>query len=164
MLKGSNSMIHVHVRGRMNDLVALQAASVRRQYAFHFVGYAAKGATALYLLDVSDIPAFMANRREGVNVCTFRSEEISAYVGLARGDYLLLLSMLGLVQYHALLRNPLFREEDFMHGELAHCLFSYRDTLAEYIELLEKPAICPYCAHFYGALCDTGILSALAIS
>ena len=154
-------MINVYVRGRMADLASLQAASLRRQYAFHFLGYATTGATSLRLLETPDLPAFMANRHEGVTVCTFRSEEIGAYVGLARADYLLLLSVLGLVQHHALKRNPLFREEDFMHGEPANCLFSYRDTLAEYIQLLEEPEICPYCKHFYGALCDSSVLGAL---
>jgi hypothetical protein len=154
-------MLNVFVRGRIGDLTALQSASVKRQYAFHFLGYATTGAIKLQFVESPDVPAFHANREEGVKISVFRSDEISGYIGVSRGDYLLLLSMLGLVQYHALVRNPLFREEDFLHGEPGNCLFSYRATLTEYIQLLEKPEICPYCKHFYGALCDTGILAAL---
>jgi len=107
-------------------------------------------------LTVADVPAerpFWVSRAEGVFVSTRESGNICRYAEIGKDFYLSLCSMLGLVQWRALLLNELLVWEDFFVQEEPHgCLYAARDTIQEYALAFEDPYVCDACAEFYRCL------------
>ncbi len=117
----------------------------------------------IYLYDGLFSNPFTVGPR-GVYVTTWQSDGISRYLGISKVEYLLLQTVLGLMQWRVLALNPLIHMNDFVHLEDCHCLFAPRENFADYALLADDPCICGGCRDFYHCLgADSEFLSALCV-
>jgi hypothetical protein len=145
-------MIQVEVRGGFEDVTALLQCTPGPQRCYAF-GVELPADVVLRLVS-REGPAPYGVAADGtVVVCTWQSAGFSRYAGLGRGEYLLLLSMLGLTQWHALRHNPGLIPEDMVAQAACGCLFERRLLLEDFAVLMDVPHICAGCRSFYGQLC-----------
>lgn len=154
-------MTDVFVTGDVQAVSELLEASVSIGREFRFADHSFPGAVPLCLATFSPHGLFHVQRDQGVVISTQESQGIAGYLGLPRGTYLLLCSILGLTQWRTLALNPLIEPEDFAHSEPSYCVFAAQPTLQHYALSFEKRYICPTCRDFFHCLGAEGELLAL---
>lgn len=153
-------MLRVEVRGGVDDVSALLQYAPGQQQGYVF-GRAPEADAVLRLVAREGPAPFGVSVDGTVVVCTWQSAGFSRYAGLQRGEYLLLLSLLGLTQWHALQRNPDLIPEDLVADAACGCLFERRPLLEDFAVLMDAPHICAGCQRFYEQLCDDDAWKAL---
>ncbi|HEO69896.1 MAG TPA: hypothetical protein ENN80_01435 [Candidatus Hydrogenedentes bacterium] len=146
-----DSAIPVFVQGNRSDIDDLFSAR-GLQARFWFQGAPLPGAAPLRLVDRPGAALFAVERETGGVVSTIESHGIARYLGLQRGAYLLLCSMLGLTQWRALILNPLLQPEDFAHDTPDVCPFARHACIQDYALTLERGCICRPCFAFFHCL------------
>lgn len=154
-------MMDVFVTGDVQAVSELLGASAGVLREFRFTDRPLRGAVPLCLATFLPHGLFRVQRDHGVVVSILESEGIARYLGLPRGAYLLLCSVLGLTQWRALALNPLLEPEDFAHDDPPHCVFATQPTLQHYALSFEKRFICPACRDFFRCLGAEGEILAL---
>ena len=154
-------MISVSLQGQLDDVHAVIDVAHKVQRAYRFATGEAVGAVPVRFSDREGGVAVSFRRARGVVVSTWQSEGISAYVRLARAQYLLTLSVLGVIQWRALALNALLTPEDFLHRRPCGCLFERKLLIEESALLFERPRVCQNCLQFYSFLCPGDEIRAL---
>lgn len=153
-------MLRVEVRGGVEDVATLLQFAPGPQHGYVF-GRSPEADAVLRLVSKEGPAPFGLSIDGSVVVCTWQSAGFSRYAGLQRGEYLLLLSLLGLTQWHALQRNPDLIPEDLVAVAACGCLFERRPLLEDFAVLMDSPHICSGCRRFYEQLCDAEAWKAL---
>lgn len=108
--------------------------------------------TPVLFLRRSHAKPFEIHPVHGVIVSTVDCIEISRYLKVAPGYWLLSLAALGVVQQQAMRKFDLLQPEDFYHAEPENCLFAHAQDIADLVLRFESPSICPGCRNFYRKL------------
>jgi len=146
-------MTEVYVSGSPDDRVGVARLGNRVQSVYRFVESPSRGAVPVSLSATESTVLCRAGRRHGVSVSTWQAEGICLYAQIPREAYLLVCSMLGLLQWRALDLNPLLVWEDLLvHEEPPACLCAHRETVQEYALAFEHPYICRPCREFFRCL------------
>lgn len=124
----------------------------RRLRSSPAVASATRAATRLHLTSRPLPGAYVVSSPRGVAVSTCDAERLCRCAGIARLDYLLAASVLGMAQARVLRENPLLRLEDLRHPPSAHCVFARARTPLEFAARLDPAVMCPGCAEFYTCL------------
>ncbi len=146
-------MMDVRVSGPRADVVPLIQMANQVQTGFRFSNEHAPRAIPLSLIDLPNSAPFSVSRESGVMVFTHHSEDIAQYAEMSRSLYLVVCSILGLVQWRALALNELLMWEDFLVREdPPGCLYAHRESLHEYALAFERPYVCVPCLEFLRCL------------
>jgi hypothetical protein len=105
---------------------------------------------------------FHVRKDRGAMVSTWAMGGQCQYAQVETGAYLLLCSLLGLVQWRALQLNPLLEEYDFIHRCDCPCLYRAIPHPEDFALLLEDPHLCRNCVAFYNCLGVEPEVAALA--
>lgn len=146
-------MVQVEVQGTSEDTAALLQCTPGPQHKYEF-GTKPNADIVLRLVSREGPAPYGVSADGSVVVCTWQSAGFSRYAGLGRGQYLLLLSLLGLTQWHALRRNPGLIPEDLVAHAACGCIFERRPLLEDFAVLLDVPHVCKGCKSFYEQLCS----------
>ena len=145
-------MMDVYISGPPED-VRLLAECNGWQKRFRFRDAPVTGAVRLAVADVEARRPFSVSRGDGILISTHESDGICRYAGIGKDFYLAVCSLLGLVQWRALVLNELLIWEDFfVHEEPPGCLYAARDTIQEYALAFECPHVCDACLEFFRCL------------
>jgi hypothetical protein len=145
-------MIDVFVSGPPEE-VGLLLLGNGRQDRFRFLETPAPDAVKLTISPDPSACPFSVSRNQGVMTYTFQSDVICGYVQTSKDVYLLICSILGLIQWRVLSLNPLLIGEDFIVDEdPPGCLYAKRATIQEYALAFERPYVCYPCLEFFRCL------------
>ena len=144
--------ISVFVSGNYQEVDALLdvADAVQTPYNFAASRYGAK--VRLRIMDRPSNQLARVHRRKGVIVSTHHIDELCAYAGMSKGQYLLASACVGMVQWRTLHRNPLLMPEDFHHGVSSQCVFATTEHCQDLALLIDEPQMCRSCREFYCCL------------
>lgn len=95
---------------------------------------------------------YTVHAEHGVTVSTWQSDGICRYAGISQDQYIVLSSLLGILQWRTLESNPLLIMEDLIHPASSNCLFMMPGKIHEFVLLLEDPRVCGGCIDFYHCL------------
>lgn len=99
-----------------------------------------------------------------VTVCADQAEELCHYANMDRDVFLLLGAILGIIQWRALVLNPLLAsQDDLRHAQPSRCLFAEQPTKNEFALVLEDLHICRGCLQFYRCLGAEADVEALLV-
>jgi hypothetical protein len=99
-----------------------------------------------------------------VTVCADQCEGLCSYANLEQDVFLLLGAILGIIQWRALVLNPLLAsQDDLRHSQPSRCLFAEQPSKNEYALVLEDLHICRGCLQFYRCLGAEGDIEALLV-
>ncbi|MBX7258905.1 MAG: hypothetical protein K1Y02_21255 [Candidatus Hydrogenedentes bacterium] len=109
-------------------------------------------------------PQWFTVTHECVTVYADQAEGLCSYANLEPDVFLLLGAILGIIQWRALILNPLLAsQDDLRHAQPSRCLFAEQPTKNEYALVLEDLHICRGCLQFYRCLGGEGDIEALLV-
>lgn len=124
----------------------------RRSARFYFVSGRNSGGKRLLVTDSQHQALFRIHPGRHVAVSLWQAEEICAYAGMRVLDYLVVCSLMGLMQNRALELNPTLRPEDFLHESQDACLYGTLEHKSMAALRFERPYLCPGCLQFYACI------------
>ncbi len=146
-------MIDIRLTKSMRDNEPLETVASRLNGKMQPVrSRAGVEAVRLLLTDRRLPEPFRVYPDRGVVVSMWDSERVCKYTGISLEKYLLVASLLGLMQWRVLKRNPLLRLDDLHHPQNVRCVFANPQNVQEFALLLDPPVICPGCVDFYHCL------------
>lgn len=95
---------------------------------------------------------YSADLQNGVTVSCHSHEGICQYANISLETLILIISLLGLVQWRSLHLNPLLRPDDLLTRDRESCLFHWREFPQDYILIMDERRICAGCFDFYDCL------------
>ncbi len=151
--KGGSYMVHVGITGVLSDRTRiLEWAHALPQDRLWFEPHTEDSDVHIEIVSDRGSELFMLAPDKGVHVSDWQSQGICLYSGIEPEVYLLLYSMLGLIQWWALEPNPHLIPEDFFHPAGPNSLLARQEYKQDYALILESPSVCSGCLEFYRCL------------
>ena len=160
MTRDGNSATNISVAGPSGLAGEVIALGNRLQQAFRFLHVPAGQTPMLRIAERERAALFTANRG-GVVVTAWRAEGVTRYLGVPAPAYVLVASVLGLIQWRALTLNDALEPADLAHECPHECLFARQLLLEEYALRFEDPQVCLSCIAFYSFLIPRREITAL---
>ncbi len=158
-------MIDVLTKGCDSHVSELVGAGAQLQDRFRFVQACGEGRNTsrerhldcsnhpqVFITDAQSGAPFRVHKDRGATVSTWAMGGLCHYAHVETKAYLLLCSLLGLLQWRALQLNPLLEEYDFIHRCDCPCLYQAIPHPEDFALLLENPRLCRSCVEFYNCL------------
>ena len=120
-----------------------------RQSRFRFVSKVRWSTRNLIITDAPLDALYLLEPGKGVSVSAWQSGHAAHCIGLSSEEFLLLSSLLGLIQLRCLELNPILIAEDLLHSTSRTCLYCLKESRAQFLLYSEVPRLCRPCQEFY---------------